>query len=40
MERTAVSANIFSRPEETSVIGLDSVHNLELSQLYQIFIKL
>ena len=37
MERTAVSANIFSRPEETSVLGLDSVYNLELSQLYQIF---
>ncbi|MDU1672920.1 MAG: segregation/condensation protein A [Veillonella sp.] len=36
MERTAVSANIFSRPEETSVLGLDSVYNLELSQLYQI----
>ena len=37
MERTAVSANVFSRPEETSVLGLDSVYNLELSQLYQIF---
>ena len=37
MKRTAVSANIFSRPEETSVLGLDSVYNLELSQLYQIF---
>ena len=34
MERTAVSANVFSRPEETSVLGL---YNLELSQLYQIF---
>ena len=37
MERTAVSANIFSRPEETSVLGLDNVYNLELSQLYEIF---
>jgi len=37
MERTAVSANVFSRPEETSVLGLDNVYNLELSQLYQIF---
>ena len=37
MERTAVSANIFSRPEETSVLGLDNVYNLELSQLYDIF---
>ena len=27
----------FSRPEETSVLGLDNVYNLELSQLYQIF---
>ena len=25
MERTAVSANIFSRPEETSVLGLDKI---------------
>lgn len=37
MERTAVSANIFSRPEETSVLGLDNVYNLELSRLYEIF---
>lgn len=37
MERTAVSANVFSRPEETSVLGIDNVYNLELSQLYQIF---
>ena len=37
MERTVVSANVFSRPEETSVLGLDNVYNLELSQLYQIF---
>ena len=37
MERTAISANIFSRPEETSVLGLDNVYNLELSQLYEIF---
>ena len=27
----------FSRPEETSVLGLDNVYNLKLSQLYQIF---
>ena len=37
MERTAVSANIFSRPEETSVLGLDNVYSLELSRLYEIF---
>ena len=37
MERPAVSANIFSRPEETSVLGLDNVYNLELSRLYEIF---
>ena len=37
MERTAVSTNIFSRPEETSVLGLDNVYNLELSRLYEIF---
>ena len=37
MERTAVSANVFSRPEETSVLGIDNVYNLQLSQLYQIF---
>ena len=37
MERTAVSANIFSRPEETSVLGLDNIYNLELSRLYEIF---
>lgn len=37
MERTAVSANIFSRPEETSVLGIDNVYNLELSRLYEIF---
>ena len=30
-------ANIFSRPEETSVLGLDNVYNLELSRLYEIF---
>ena len=29
MERTAVSANIFSRPEETSVLGIDNVYSLE-----------
>ena len=27
----------FSRPEETSVLGLDSYYNLELSKLYDIF---
>jgi len=37
MERTAVSANIFSRPEETSVLGIDNVYSLELSRLYEIF---
>lgn len=37
MERTAVYANIFSRPEETSVLGLDNVYNLELYRLYEIF---
>ena len=37
MERTAVSVNIFSRPEELSVLGLDNVYNFELSQLYEIF---
>ena len=37
MERTAVSANIFSRPEETSVLGIDNVYSLGLSRLYEIF---
>lgn len=37
MERTSTSSDCFSRPEETSVLGLDNVYNFELSQLYQIF---
>ena len=37
MGRTDVSTNIFSRPEETSVLGLDNVYSLELSRLYGIF---
>ena len=37
MEKTSVESNVFSRPEETSVLGLDSYYNLELSKLYDIF---
>ena len=39
MERTAVSANVFSRPEETSVLGLDNVYNLELHSYIKSFTK-
>ena len=37
MEKASVESNVFSRPEETSVLGLDSYYNLELSKLYDIF---
>lgn len=37
MERTANLSSVFCRPEETSVLGLDNVYNLELSKLYQLF---
>ena len=30
MEKASVESNVFSRPEETSVLGLDSYYNLEL----------
>ena len=38
MEKASVESNVFSRPEETSVLGLDSYYNLELSKLYDISI--
>ena len=37
MEKASIESNVFSRPEETSVLGLDSFYNLELSKLYDIF---
>ena len=37
MEKALIESNVFSRPEETSVLGLDSYYNLELSKLYNIF---
>ena len=37
MEKALIASNVFSRPEETSVLGLDSYYNLELSKLYDIF---
>ena len=37
MEKASIESNVFSRPEETSVLGLDSYYNLELTKLYDIF---
>ena len=37
MEKASIESNVFSRPEETSILGLDSYYNLELTKLYDIF---
>lgn len=37
VSKTSIEADVFSRPEETSLLGIDSYYNLELSKLYNIF---
>lgn len=38
LEKTSIEATVFSRPEEASLLGLDSYYNFELSKLYDIFL--
>lgn len=37
MDKASIDATVFNRPEETSLLGLDSYYNLDLSKLYDIF---
>ena len=36
-EKTSLDTTLFSRPEETSVLGLDRYYELDISHLYQVF---
>lgn len=37
MDKASLEEDVFSRPEETSILGIDSYYNLELTKLYDIF---